>query len=434
MPPSSSSALAGSIRPGPSSTVAQPSARSSTVPAPDGAISPESVSDSGQTIASGTATERAAATLAAVATCSLPAPDRSNASAASRTLPGVLFVPPTTRVRPRDSLPPPGAGRGHSRSAAAVTSWGSEGMVGLLAGVHGLTGRRGHAVLDSGGIGVRLQLQRPLRPTQVGRHRAVRHRRPRVQVEDLALPEPLEHETETHDHRLMAEDPDPFAVVAVRHVTQQAADPQRHIAPALARWRPVVELPEVAATVGLVRELGPDAVTGEAVEDAQLPLTQALVEPDLEPPVHRGQGVGGRRGRALVRRGEHDGRLLVGRQRRHEAAHGGSLLLSGRGQGDVRVADMEVEPYFAAGPCVAVRDVAEALCVPDQDEPARARAWACCGHGGLLDVVDGSGVPEPVEPKPAALLGRARAGVPRRRRSGWVARPLPACRRTARKC
>src|SRR4051812_422212 len=231
MPPRSSSALSGSIKPGPSSTVAQSSARSSTVPAPEGAISPESVSGSGQTMASGTATESAAATLWAVATCSLPAPDRSSASAASRTLPGVLLLPPTTSVRPRASLPPPGAGSGQSRSVAAVTSWGADGMVGLLAGVHGLTRRRGGTVLDGGRIGVRLQLQRPVRATHVGRHRAVRHRGPGVQVEDLALAESLEHQPEAHDHRLVAEDPHPFAVVAVLHVAQEAADPQCHIAP-----------------------------------------------------------------------------------------------------------------------------------------------------------------------------------------------------------
>ena len=131
---------------------------------------------------------------------------------------------------------------------------------------------------------------------------------------------------------------------------------------------------------------------------------------------------------------EHDGRLLVGGQRRDEAPHGGGLLLAGGGQGDVGVADVEVEPRVAAGAGVAVRDVAEALGVPDQDEPARSRAWACCGHGGLLDVVDGSrGYPGPSRPKPCRLAwARRRAGTtaPAARR-GPPGRP--ACRRHARK-
>ena len=74
-------------------------------------MAPSSVSGSAAHQRLGQRDRAYGATDATVATCSLPAPARSAASAASTTAPRVSSLPPTTRIEPRAFLPPVGLGQ-----------------------------------------------------------------------------------------------------------------------------------------------------------------------------------------------------------------------------------------------------------------------------------------------------------------------------------
>src|SRR4051812_13343716 len=117
--------------PGPMRTASAASASSRTTSAASARIAPLSLCGNARTSASGSAVAANGATDSAVATCSLPAPARSAASAASSTAPRVSLLPPMTRIEPRAFLPPVGSGSSQARSTCGVTSVVS----GLLGGM-----------------------------------------------------------------------------------------------------------------------------------------------------------------------------------------------------------------------------------------------------------------------------------------------------------
>src|SRR5690606_33044912 len=109
---------------------------------------PISPSSSGVTPAAGPATEWAAATEAAAARGSLPAPTRRAASPDRTTAPGVPGEPPTTTTAPRPYFPVPGSGSGHPRRTVGVSAGRSGppgGRPAVLTGPLRRRGRRGPA-------------------------------------------------------------------------------------------------------------------------------------------------------------------------------------------------------------------------------------------------------------------------------------------------
>src|SRR3954471_3636454 len=260
-----------SCMPGPMRTASAASASSRTTSAASARIAPLSLCGSARTSASGSAVAANGATDSAVATCSLPAPARSAASAASSTAPSVWLLPPTTRIEPRAFLPPVGSGSSHPRNTCGVINVHS-GLLGdmpLLGDVLVLGGE----VVDA----VELHQSQLAVPGLVAGDRGVGDPFAAVDVEQFLLGELLEHVPEDHDHRLVGNQHQPLAVVPQRLGGQQAAYPQGDVGPALPARRPVVELAQQIPPAGFVGILLADAGAGHAVERAEVPLAQPLV-------------------------------------------------------------------------------------------------------------------------------------------------------------
>jgi hypothetical protein len=110
----------------------------------------------------------------------------------------------------------------------------------------------------------------------------------------------------------MRHDDDALLRVALLEHLGHAADPQRHVGPALAVGRPVVELAQPLAAGRLLGKLRADALAGETVEGAEVALAQALVADQLEVEPRLADGDLRGRGGPGVRRAERRVRLLAG--------------------------------------------------------------------------------------------------------------------------
>ena len=191
-------------------------------------------------------------------------------------------------------------------------------------------------------------------------------RRGAVDLQQLGLVEPLQRVAERHDHRLVGEQPHPLAVVPLAQVGQQAARAQHHVGPALPGRRLVVELADVGAALGLLGIPRPDALAGQAVEQPEVALAQALVHQQLD--VEVGQRGAGRVGGASVGRADDEVRSLPLREPCSPPAEGARLLLAVGGQLDVRVACRELEPLGIRVTGLVVGDVPGTLPVAHQHQ------------------------------------------------------------------
>jgi len=135
------------------------------------------------------------------------------------------------------------------------------------------------------------QAQAIRRPVEIiGTDAAVEDLGLAIDVEDLGFVEPLEDVAHAqHDH-LVADDQ--HAAVAILQVdgVEHRPQPKDHVRPALAARRAVVEFAEPLSVRGFLGEAGPDSGGGEAIEDAELPFAQALVDDGL-------RGAAGKRSR-----------------------------------------------------------------------------------------------------------------------------------------
>ena len=148
---------------------------------------------------------------------------------------------------------------------------------------------------------------------------------------------------EEQDHGVVAHQYHPVSAAQVVQFAEYGSKPQRHVGPALPRGRAVVELPDVAATLGLGGELLADPLPRQPVEASQVAFTEPLVQDDLAVDVlHRAPG--GLQGPG-VRRGQHQVRQVVGL--RHPLAERVCLAASLVGQLNVGVTGREVQPVRA---------------------------------------------------------------------------------------
>lgn len=137
----------------------------------------------------------------------------------------------------------------------------------------------------------------------------------------------------------------------------------------LAAGRAEIELADVLALFVQLRVVVRDAEGGEAVEDAELFLAQALVGFDDDPAALEAlhQDVGGLGG-AHIGRVQHHGRLLLGRQGGKPGTEGLRLALAQLGQGHVDVAMGDIDAVSGGSFGEVTRNVAGALTMPDQPD------------------------------------------------------------------
>src|SRR6266536_2093082 len=385
-------------RPGPTATTAASATRSVTRSGRLPDTEPSSVSGSPTTSASGTSMLSAAAVDAVTASWSTPAPERSAATPASSTAPGVDRDPPSTRTVPRASLPPPGTGSGHSRSTRGVITHGSDGlgMDLLLPGQLGaLAVQMLHRVEGDQGQG-------PVGAATPGADRAVGDHVAAGDDHQLLLGEPFDEVPEQVDDRLVAEQQHPLVFVVAAQVAEQAAQPQGDVGPRLAAGGPVVELAEPAPPLRLLRQPCAHSVAGQQVEDAQFPIAQPLVAH------HRYVAAVERDLRGLhspqVRRDDRNLGTLVGRQRCKPDGDRRGLVPTGLRERHVGVPLRDVDQLDAVGLRPGRREVARALPVPDDAEPAQfCHALGITPGRTLLDLC-------PQRVLPAVLLLPVRHG------------------------
>ena len=163
--------------------------------------------------------------------------------------------------------------------------------------------------------------------------RAVRDIAFGVDRQDLLLRHGLEKIAQAEHDDLVADDQHAAAAVVQGDRVERAAQAQDDVAPALAAGRPVVELAEEAAELGLVGMMPLDAGAGEPVEDAELLLAQALVDDErvalgAEPACRLDEL--GRALRPQIGRGQDDVRPFRGRQRGEPASERARLLFPER--------------------------------------------------------------------------------------------------------
>src|SRR4029079_19047634 len=170
----------------------------------------------------------------------------------------------------------------------------------------------------------------------------------------------------------MREDPDPLAVIVEADIAEQAADPQRHVTPAFSTWRPVVELPDMLAALGLGGEAVGDPDSRHRVEHTQLSLAKPLVEHHRQ--IQRGpvDGEAGGVGRTPVGRAEHDSGTLSLLEGRDVTGQALDLQEAGLGELDVRVAEVQLEPASPERASLAVGDIPQALCMADKHQLSRS--------------------------------------------------------------
>ena len=121
---------------------------------------------------------------------------------------------------------------------------------------------------------------------------------------------------------------------------ERTSEAQDDVAPALAAWRPVIELAQKPAELGLVGMELLDARAGEAVEDTELLLTQALVDDErmaLDTDAPFSLDDLGRALRPEIGRGQNDVGAFCCRQGGKPASKGPGLLFSERAQRDIDV-------------------------------------------------------------------------------------------------
>ena len=156
------------------------------------------------------------------------------------------------------------------------------------------------------------------------------------------------------------------AVFAGYHLGR-AAQPQDDVAPAFAARRPVIELAKQPAELGLVRELFSDPHGGEPVEDSELFFAESLVDDEgVGIFAHAGgfdDETGGVSG-PEVGRSKHDVRSLVIGKGAEPASEGGGLPLSELGEGNVDIADVDVDHAFTGFDRGVAGDVARRFAVP----------------------------------------------------------------------
>src|SRR3954464_1304606 len=261
-----------SAMPGPISTALACCARSRNSSADEARIAPASGEGTPRTSASGSAIDTCGATFDGTTTCSFPAPERNAASAARVTAPSVSVLPPTTRIDPRDSLPPVGSGSRQRRSTCGVMSvesgWGRDIVLLGHGGVIGFG-----EVLDAVEAG---EPEGPVGGQLVPGHRGVGDLLVPVDLQQLLLGQLLEDVPEDHAHGLVGDAQQPLAVVPQRLGGQQAAHPQRDVGPALPARRPVVELAQQLAAAGLVRGPGTNPLPGPPPRRPPRPPPPAL--------------------------------------------------------------------------------------------------------------------------------------------------------------
>ena len=242
---------------------------------------------------------------------------------------------------------------------------------------------------------------------------------------DLRLIEPLEEVAQTVDDHLMDDHQDALlAVLASQHLVE-TAQTQDDIAPAFAARRPEIELADMSELLGQFGELGTDAGTGEAVENAELLLAQSLVDPSLWHRVVAARRredcqymVGSLPG-TQVGRAQDDLRPLAGRHLGEPLAERFGLPVAERGQWDIDVSPGDGDVGEPVCLCGVAGDVSGALAVPYH--PEGLGPLLCIGRSpisvhAIFSV--GSLKRDPsASPAPAPATGRPRGRQPVGRRT-----------------
>src|SRR3954471_2280525 len=228
-------------------------------------MEPVSVSTSGTTRASGTATESAALLDSTVARQSRPAPVRSDARPASSTPPGVSRVPPITSTDPRPFL---------SASAAAGGSGCRPRNAWSVGTVSGSAARNAHIRFGVDGCPRLPQWRRVVVPLERHSGRPV----PCLDVagdggvgenlsggdgEKVLFCQSLEDVPEHEDHDLVRRDEHTLVFVLSSDAVEHAPNPERDIAPTLATGGAVIELADARSGAGFFRKPLLDAAARE---------------------------------------------------------------------------------------------------------------------------------------------------------------------------
>ena len=103
------------------------------------------------------------------------------------------------------------------------------------------------------------------------------------ELEQLGLLHRQQQVQQQHHDRIVRDDQRAATRIA-GSILKERAQPECDIRPRLATRRPVVELAQVAPTLGLVGVESRDTVRGEQIEDAELAVAKTLVDRD-----HRGR-------------------------------------------------------------------------------------------------------------------------------------------------
>ena len=197
---------------------------------------------------------------------------------------------------------------------------------------------------------------------------------PLVDREQLRFREVLEYVPHAEDDDGVADDENALAALLAGDHLGRVAQAENDVAPALPSRRAVVELSEDAAELGLIGVDVLDSDGGEAVENAELFLAEALVDDERVGVVADSSRLYDETRcvpRTKIGRSENDVGSFFRGKRSKPVAERDRLLLSEVGERNVDVADRHVDHGMAGFERRIARDVARGFSVADEVDEVR---------------------------------------------------------------